>query len=1080
MGVNLNAQEDWIWNNHLPPGYILRSVVFVDQNIGWAVGGNGEILKTIDGGESWVHQESGTSNQLFSVQFVDENNGWISGASGTILKSLDGGSSWTEKDIGTSGHIYSLFFTNLHTGYAVGSNGRILKSNDGGNSWITQDSEVSNSLYSVYFVTQKLGWVVGTGGIILNTTDGGESWSSHDSGMSGQFRSIFFIDENHGWAVGGRTQSEYSIFKTANGGESWSEQAGGEGSHLWAVNFVSQNIGWTVGESGSILHTTDGGENWISQKSGTDENLYSVQFIDQNTGWAVGTSGTILKTTNGGEDWITMRKGAGYGLVDVYISYHNTAVAVGGPGTILKTTDGGKNWVHKESGTNNWLHSVHFIDHNTGFAVGNNGTILKTTDGGETWTTQDSGTSNYLRSVYFIDEKIGWVVGYFGTILKTIDGGDNWTRMHTGLTRRQLIFIQFVDDEIGFIVGSNGMILKTINGGDHWIMKESGTIEPIDSTNSAHFIDHNVGYAVGINGAILRTTDGGEKWTQLESGTKDRLWDVHFVDKSNGWVVGSNGIILRTTDGGDSWAIEESGTNNWLRAVHFKGQNAFVVGSYGTILKYTGKDLYSSIQPISSSNQYSRGTTFWIDVEVGNPNEVLNLYGVSFKIKSDQEFCTYVDDSAEAGDFLGNSILFFSQKVDPQTVDITVTKTSGDGEDGSGIVARAEFTTPPTLNEEMDVTFSIDDVSGVNPDGDIVPLFASTFTVTITVDGIVVYPGDTNNDGIVTASDLLPIGLYYGQSGPEDNNPGIQWQEYVRDPWPADEDNPRRIYADANGDGIINAQDVLAIGLNYGKTQPEPEFEPVLYVGKTSLKEETGEIGGTLGVSVIRDEYDTNEIELLVQMNSVKPVYGISFKVQLDDATELNESYTIDVSDGVLGEDVLQFSKLVREEGFIDIGLSRKEGEGFSGDGELMRLVLNHEYPEGSNIGISLEDINAIDDKGNSLIFTSESVVSITDNEHLIPTEFSISQNYPNPFNPVTTIDYGLPNESHIMLVVYDMLGREVTRLVNETQPAGMHRVNWDSSEARVSSGIYIYRIAATSTDSDNKFIESKRMVLMK
>ena len=76
-----------------------------------------------------------------------------------------------------------------------------------------------------------------------------------------------------------------------------------------------------------------------------------------------------------------------------------------------------------------------------------------------------------------------------------------------------------------------------------------------------------------------------------------------------------------------------------------------------------------------------------------------------------------------------------------------------------------------------------------------------------------------------------------------------------------------------------------------------------------------------------------------------------------------------------------------------------------------------------------------------------------------LPTELVLAQNYPNPFNPTSRIDYQLPEASHVRLSVFDLLGREVAVLVNESMNAGSHFVNIDASN--LSSGVYIYRLQA-------------------
>lgn len=96
----------------------------------------------------------------------------------------------------------------------------------------------------------------------------------------------------------------------------------------------------------------------------------------------------------------------------------------------------------------------------------------------------------------------------------------------------------------------------------------------------------------------------------------------------------------------------------------------------------------------------------------------------------------------------------------------------------------------------------------------------------------------------------------------------------------------------------------------------------------------------------------------------------------------------------------------------------------------------------------------------------------------LVPSDFELSQNFPNPFNPTTSIRYGLPTDEKVSIRIYDILGREVTRLLqDEQQKAGFHVVNWnarDKSGLPVASGLYIYRLTA------GKFTKARKMLLVK
>jgi len=93
-----------------------------------------------------------------------------------------------------------------------------------------------------------------------------------------------------------------------------------------------------------------------------------------------------------------------------------------------------------------------------------------------------------------------------------------------------------------------------------------------------------------------------------------------------------------------------------------------------------------------------------------------------------------------------------------------------------------------------------------------------------------------------------------------------------------------------------------------------------------------------------------------------------------------------------------------------------------------------------------------------------------------LPSVYSISQNYPNPFNPSTKIDFELPYDSKVSILLYDISGREVGKLVNDQLSAGYHNIQFNGSN--LSSGMYFYRINATGNGQN--FISTKKMVLIK
>ena len=121
--------------------------------------------------------------------------------------------------------------------------------------------------------------------------------------------------------------------------------------------------------------------------------------------------------------------------------------------------------------------------------------------------------------------------------------------------------------------------------------------------------------------------------------------------------------------------------------------------------------------------------------------------------------------------------------------------------------------------------------------------------------------------------------------------------------------------------------------------------------------------------------------------------------------------------------------------------------------------------------------IEALDEYGNSVIDSQDvqfrngivGVLYATDNT---PLAFRLAQNYPNSFNATTTIQYNLPEPSHVTIDIYDILGRKVETLVNAKQEAGCHQIIWNAKDA--SSGVYFYKIQA------GDYAETKKMVLLK
>ena len=143
------------------------------------------------------------------------------------------------------------------------------------------------------------------------------------------------------------------------------------------------------------------------------------------------------------------------------------------------------------------------------------------------------------------------------------------------------------------------------------------------------------------------------------------------------------------------------------------------------------------------------------------------------------------------------------------------------------------------------------------------------------------------------------------------------------------------------------------------------------------------------------------------------------------------------------------------------------------------------EYVSGTWSVLVTDGIDTVDADNAPFTLTLDGSALAIDPDDLIPDVFALHQNYPNPFNPVTTLRYDLPENSHVNIMIYDIMGREVRSLVNNQQNAGFKSVLWDATNESgqpVSAGMYIYRISAgdPSTNSGHSFHSVKKMILLK
>lgn len=292
--------------------------------------------KNVFSQQNWVQVNSGTTNTLSSIWFTNNMLGWAVGGNGTILHSTDGGNNWYQQTSSFTDYIYDICFVNDNVGW-ISTGKCIRKTTDGGVSWEIQYQH-TEWMRSVHFINESVGWAVGDGTFIIHTTDGGQNWSVQNTGYTGNasMTDVYFLDADTGYISSWGASVDVS-FKTYDGGINWQQLSIVYTCPAYSVHAVNGRKAFIVGKYDFMYYYTT----WPSYAHcGISAYKYSVFFSDENTGWIVGDSGYVSLTTDGGSNWVLQNSSTGNKLLDVYFRDSSHGWIVGYNGTILKYNGG--------------------------------------------------------------------------------------------------------------------------------------------------------------------------------------------------------------------------------------------------------------------------------------------------------------------------------------------------------------------------------------------------------------------------------------------------------------------------------------------------------------------------------------------------------------------------------------------------------------------------------------------------------------------------------------------------------------------------------------------------------------------
>jgi photosystem II stability/assembly factor-like uncharacterized protein len=758
-------------------------------------------------------------------------------------------------------------------------------------------------------------------------------------------------------------------------------------------------------------------------------NYIGIDFINPDTGWACGGSGAIIKTTNGGDDWTISETPINNLLLKIHSYNGQVVIATGYDGLILRSSDGGETFEQVPSGVGSGtdLWGVQVLNDTLGWVCGMNQTLLKTTDAGETWQQIFPSLNQHYWSLDFLSELYGMIACGGGLVLKTTDGGISWQQYQAGDTRA-LYTVDIIDSLHIAAAGAGGKNVYSSDGGVTWVTNPD--LPAIQGTNWIEFIDRDTGYSVQDVWQMRKTTNRGQNWFNPNTTNLGGEWQVELIIDGTGYSCGDALSIYKRTNGLDNW--EELFLNDDLVDIHFTND-------------LTG---------------YFVGGT-----ELGGPVYKTNDGGISFVPL--ENFPSDEFDLLRCITFTDSLIAFVG-----------------------GYKSKIAKTTNAGLNWNLVNITGLTDTIGA-----IVQIFFINKNVgwAVTTRGGITNTTDGGDNWVAQLN--VPTGIFssvyfidslYGWATIFNRRPykttdgGQNWIEQtnlnlwhtsdvyftnVDTGWIINTTSGRVLYKTTDsGIGWFVVPEVL--GAYKFHFFPDPHHWLI-----NGTQRYITEDGGNTWINITNDVpteftsfgavtdkfgYAAGETGLILRYDDTTyiPVELVSFSGKIESNIVILEWITA----SELNNYGFEIQRLNDNNHWEKVGFV--PGKGTSSEYNSYNYEDSHINNDKNYYRLKQIDFNGTFEYSNTLEVT-------------IPlSSFYLYQNFPNPFNPVTTIKYDLPNAGNVELVVYDILGRKVKELVNQTQQPGRYDIQFDAST--LASGVYIYQL------STKDFVNSKKMILLK
>jgi photosystem II stability/assembly factor-like uncharacterized protein len=712
--------------------------------------------------------------------------------------------------------------------------------------------------------------------------------------------------------------------------------------------------------------------------------------------------------------------------------------------TITTLSHAQSGWVKQYGGTTENLNVVYFIDTNNGFVLGNNGTLLHTVDGGVNWVKQQSGTTNNLTSISFVDSKNGFIVGSDTTFLKTSDGGITWLNLSDSISTK-FASVSFIDSFKGIAIEEvsydSARVFKTTNGGFNWNVNSKINNKYLFPRYIKYLTDEEIIVAGENTGStdVYKSSDGGLTWEfKFTGGGSSSGWGYNktqFINATMGYLLANHGMtsqyyadFYKTTNGGTSWTQL---INSYLPMCQtffmVDGNLGYAVGNGqgylgdpdpNTIYKTVngGKDW---VKQLTGAATKKINDVFFTDsnngILVGDGGLILRTTTGGIK----EELSNWkIQPSGGTVNFKRVFLLNDNTGYCLGGYELLKTLDSGINWSHTGTYYSAYY-------DDYDIWFA-DPLNGI---------ISACYNIYITTDGGISWQETKTSDhlfGAFCSDNLHRIVVGWGGTIKYTSDGGKVWNTA----YSGTASHLKDVYFVNNELGFIVGNEGTILrsengGLSWKNlvSNTSNSLNGVFFINN-----EIGIAIGTFG-TILRTSDDGETWEL---QNS-------------GTYSDLNSVFFKDKNNGLI---VGELGVILRT---TDGGLNWKAEQ--SG-------INNSLY------GLAIKDSVELTVGNEGTILRNIVDFLPTDTNKTLPSVYNLEQNYPNPFNPNTIIKYSIPKQYHVTIKVYDLLGREITTLVNEEKSPGNYEVKFYGSS--VTSGVYFYQIKTSN------FVSTKKMVLLK